>query len=141
MMPAKYLRVFNPLNPELNPICHLLALLRAHPILHVSRIRVKFYLCVLRTLTAEYDVCGTQVYSALLTEGLRPKQIMTCKTVVSETDTATSIWSDRVGYGNVMSASQLPMFQCMLPPNSSQLETATRLCITITKMTTKCSHL
>jgi len=30
----------NPLNPELNPICHLLALL-AHHFLHVSRIRVK----------------------------------------------------------------------------------------------------
>jgi len=32
---------FNPLNAELNPICHLLALLGAHHILHVSRIRVK----------------------------------------------------------------------------------------------------
>jgi hypothetical protein len=31
----------NPLNPELNPICHLLALLGAHHCLHVSRIRVK----------------------------------------------------------------------------------------------------
>ena len=31
----------NPLNPELNPICYLLALLRAHHFLHVSRIRVK----------------------------------------------------------------------------------------------------
>jgi len=31
--------LFNPLNAELNPICHLLALL-AHHILHVSRIRV-----------------------------------------------------------------------------------------------------
>jgi hypothetical protein len=31
----------NPLNSELNPICHLLALLGTHPILHVSRIRVK----------------------------------------------------------------------------------------------------
>jgi len=30
----------NPLNAELNPICHLLALLGAHHILHVSRIRV-----------------------------------------------------------------------------------------------------
>jgi hypothetical protein len=30
----------NPLNAELNLICHLLALLRAQPILHVSRIRV-----------------------------------------------------------------------------------------------------
>ena len=29
-----------PLNAELNPICHLLALLGAHPILHISRIRV-----------------------------------------------------------------------------------------------------
>jgi len=33
-------RRFNPLNPELNPICYLLALL-AHRFLHVSRIRVK----------------------------------------------------------------------------------------------------
>jgi hypothetical protein len=32
---------FNPLNAELNPICHLLALLGAHHILHLSRIRVK----------------------------------------------------------------------------------------------------
>ena len=33
--------LFNPLNPELNPICYLLALLGAHYFLHVSRIRVK----------------------------------------------------------------------------------------------------
>ena len=32
--------LINPLNAELNPICHLLALL-AHHFLHVSRIRVK----------------------------------------------------------------------------------------------------
>jgi hypothetical protein len=31
----------NPLNAELNPICHLLALLGAHHILQLSRIRVK----------------------------------------------------------------------------------------------------
>jgi hypothetical protein len=30
----------NPLKADLNPICHLLALLGAHPILHISRIRV-----------------------------------------------------------------------------------------------------
>jgi hypothetical protein len=30
----------NTLNAELNPICHLLALLGAHHILHVSRMRV-----------------------------------------------------------------------------------------------------
>ena len=44
-MPGKqttliYFEVINPLNPELNPICYLLALLRAHHFLHVSRIRV-----------------------------------------------------------------------------------------------------
>jgi len=31
----------NTLNAELNPICHLLTLLEAHPILHISRIKVK----------------------------------------------------------------------------------------------------
>jgi hypothetical protein len=35
--------VINPLNAELNAICYLLTLLGAHPILHVSRIRVKTY--------------------------------------------------------------------------------------------------
>ena len=40
---AAYLlaRVLNPLNAQLNPICHLLALLGVHNFLHVSRIRVK----------------------------------------------------------------------------------------------------
>jgi len=33
--------MFNPLNAELNPICHPLALLGAHHILYVSGIRVK----------------------------------------------------------------------------------------------------
>ena len=32
--------LFNHLNAKLNPICHLLALLGAHHILHISRIRV-----------------------------------------------------------------------------------------------------
>jgi len=40
----------NPLNPELNPICYLLALLGAHHFLHVSRIRVK--LLTFRRLTS-----------------------------------------------------------------------------------------
>ena len=34
---------FNPFNAELNPICQLLALLGAHHILHISRIRVKYF--------------------------------------------------------------------------------------------------
>ena len=36
----------NPLNAELNPICHFLALLGAHHILHVSRIRVKIKILI-----------------------------------------------------------------------------------------------
>jgi hypothetical protein len=39
MWPLEYL--INPLNTQLNPTCHLLALLGAHHILHVSRIKVK----------------------------------------------------------------------------------------------------
>jgi hypothetical protein len=35
-----FINLFNPLNAELNPICHLLALL-VHHFLHVSSIRVK----------------------------------------------------------------------------------------------------
>ena len=42
---------FNPLNAELIPICRLLALLGAHHILHVSRIRVKMHLNVTCRLT------------------------------------------------------------------------------------------
>jgi len=34
---------FNPLNAKLNPICHLLALLGAHHILHVRRVRVNLH--------------------------------------------------------------------------------------------------
>ena len=39
-VPSTVMNAFNPLNAELNPICHLLALLRVH-FLHVSRIRFK----------------------------------------------------------------------------------------------------
>jgi len=51
------LHVFNPLNPELNPICYLLALLGANHFLHVSRIRVQ--LLTLRLLMS-------YVYGALI---------------------------------------------------------------------------
>jgi transposase len=37
---SKLCSFINPLSPELNPICYLLALLGAHHFLHVSRIRV-----------------------------------------------------------------------------------------------------
>jgi len=57
---------FNPLNAELNPICHLLALLEAHHILHVSKIRGKHVIttCVLDErvvaglrATVDYECC------------------------------------------------------------------------------------
>jgi len=65
----------NPLNAELNPICHLLALLGAHPILHVSRVRVKigisaavkhkklYFLNVLKVLlyTGEIQIWSTRI--------------------------------------------------------------------------------
>jgi len=55
------LQFFNPLNAELNPICHLLALLGAHHILHISRIRVKEDLicfCALSKLEATDRWCS-----------------------------------------------------------------------------------
>ena len=39
--PQQYSSELNALNPELNNICYLLALLGAHNFLHVGRIRVK----------------------------------------------------------------------------------------------------
>jgi hypothetical protein len=42
---SHFLKIYlSPLNAELNTICYLLALLGAHPILHVSRIRVNIIL-------------------------------------------------------------------------------------------------
>ena len=45
MLMLRYIKllsvIINPLNPELNPICYLLALLGAHHFLDVSSIRVK----------------------------------------------------------------------------------------------------
>ena len=40
----------NILNDELNPICHLLALLGTHHILHVIRVRVNTYIFLLHTI-------------------------------------------------------------------------------------------
>jgi len=46
------------LNPELNPICHLLALLGAHHIIHVSRIRVNACIGTSSPLTFLYRKGG-----------------------------------------------------------------------------------
>jgi hypothetical protein len=52
------LKIINPLKAEFNPICHLLALLAAHHIFHVSGLRVKginarLYCCRKKLLLAE----------------------------------------------------------------------------------------
>jgi hypothetical protein len=44
----------NTLNAELNPICHLLALLGTHPILHISRIRIKGILVAGQSLRIKF---------------------------------------------------------------------------------------
>ena len=52
-------KLINPLNAELNLSCHLLALLGAHPILHVSRIRVYE---TLKALNSKFIVGGIFFY-------------------------------------------------------------------------------
>ena len=58
--------IFNLLKPELNPICHVLALLGAHHILHFSRVSVN-YACFLdlqkliRVEIADIDKCARGV--------------------------------------------------------------------------------
>ena len=50
---------FNPLNAELNPICHPLALLEDHHILHVSRIKVKGLQTALgQKEDCDWDLCA-----------------------------------------------------------------------------------
>jgi hypothetical protein len=49
--------IFNPLNAELNTICHLLALLGAHLIFHVSGIRVKVLDIFSITYFTYYVIC------------------------------------------------------------------------------------
>jgi len=68
--PWRSLTCLNPLNSELNPICHLLALLGAHHIFHVSRIRVNTTMFrspanYSKTLdcTSRFDVCITSSQS------------------------------------------------------------------------------
>jgi hypothetical protein len=47
--------LYNPLRTQLNPICHFLALLGTHHILHVSSLRVKYY------CTAERGCAGSAI--------------------------------------------------------------------------------
>jgi hypothetical protein len=52
----------NPLNAKLNPICHLLALLEAHHMLHVSRIRVKIDIDFVFHFSIRNDNAADKIY-------------------------------------------------------------------------------
>jgi hypothetical protein len=70
---------FNPLNTELIPICHLPALLVAHLILHVSRIRIKGHFNTLNTQLT--PICQMPAllgaHHILHVSGIRVKGILT----------------------------------------------------------------
>jgi len=55
--------VCNPLNAELNPICHLLALLGDHHIFHVSRIRVAYCCYFLRIAVDRRNMQEKELYN------------------------------------------------------------------------------
>jgi hypothetical protein len=65
----KKLRI-NPLNAELNPICHLLALLGAHYILHISRIKVNSDYCPKQQQEVNLSNADGLVLSDVETEAL-----------------------------------------------------------------------
>jgi hypothetical protein len=68
---------FNPLNTELNPICHLLALLGAHHILHISRIRANTFF-ILKSET----IFITLPFSGLVSNTQIPHSIAICSHVL-----------------------------------------------------------
>jgi hypothetical protein len=51
-----FIKTLNPLNAELNPICHLLALLGTHHILQIGSIRVKKHIQA-NIWTKKHDLC------------------------------------------------------------------------------------
>ena len=56
----------NPLNAELNPTCHFLALLVAHHILHVNKIRVKATPCYNTTIVQYFSTLILQYHITIL---------------------------------------------------------------------------
>ena len=56
----------SPLSAELNPICHLLALLGAHHIIHVSGLRVTVKFEVLPTTKNEDIILSAVTYYSLV---------------------------------------------------------------------------
>jgi hypothetical protein len=78
---------FNTLNAELNPICHLLALL-AHHILHISRIRVKI------TSHCRHCVSGGTTQTRLLCQ--RWQWIKNCSSLLDSGGICLSIKNLRI---------------------------------------------
>jgi hypothetical protein len=61
----------NPLNAELNPICHMLALLGAHHILHISSLRAnQASFLPSKVFLNPWDMCNSEI-RAILREILR----------------------------------------------------------------------
>jgi len=69
---------FNPLNAKLNLICHLLALLGAHNILHVSRIRVKAVACCFRYAITGYILKSPLAFEPVISVNLFFKDLWLC---------------------------------------------------------------
>jgi len=62
----------NPLKVKLNPICHLLAVLRAHLILHVSSLRVN---TINGSMATEYKSVSRPVARGVEVDAMHPLQI------------------------------------------------------------------
>jgi hypothetical protein len=71
----------NPLNAKLNPICHLLALLGAHPLLHISKIRVNLPRCSPDLAPSDFSLFGPS------------KKQPTSKGFVTDADMKTAVTS------------------------------------------------
>ena len=82
-------KIINPLNTKLNPICHLLALLGAHLILRVSRIRVK---SLKSKNTGGYDETSTHILK------LNTPYIISLLTYICNAVLNTSTFPDRLKY-------------------------------------------
>jgi hypothetical protein len=59
----------NPLNAELNPVCHLLALLGAHHILHISRMRVKLISSALPSCSLQWTLTAMDWFNRYEQQG------------------------------------------------------------------------
>ena len=70
----------NPLNAELNPICHLLELLGAHPVFHVSGIRVNMMHGPMNIKTFVYHLKMCPIQNASFTK--KDKYDFTCSACI-----------------------------------------------------------